>query len=68
MWSRLETFDGLVRGEIVKTLYKKVANKTSLAKAWRLCCRTSRGHLTKGELFGFLHLIKLAQDGKPLPD
>jgi|JI6StandDraft_1071083.scaffolds.fasta_scaffold02021_17 hypothetical protein len=68
MWSRLETFDGMIRGDAVKTLYKKTANRASMAKAWRLCCRTTQGHLTKGELFAFLHLIKLAQEGKPLPD
>lgn len=68
MWSRLETFDGMISGETVKSLYRKAASRTSMAKAWRLCCQTMQGYLTKGELFAFLHLIKLSQEGKPLPE
>ena len=56
-WSRLNTKNNRIDGAEVKHLCKNLAQRSNLSKAWKLCCRTHSGSLTKGEFFVFLEIV-----------
>jgi hypothetical protein len=58
-WQTLSTEDGVkISGSEVKGLFGHSDDRRELSKLWRLCNRTYKGHLSKGELFAFLTLMK----------
>jgi hypothetical protein len=47
-WAKLGTSSGKIEGGEVKNLCKNLAQRSNLSKAWKLCCLTHSGALTKG--------------------
>lgn len=64
-WSRLNTNHNKIDGGEVKNLCKNLAQRSNLSKAWKLCCHTHSGSLTKGQFYVFLQLVSSHQQ---LPD
>lgn len=57
-----------MNGNDVKKRFQSLGQKADLSKIWKLCCRTSKGNLSKGECFVFSQILKLTNEGVAIPE